>query len=146
MHSDSLVSTLDWRRDNQLTKYYSDKNKFRIDNDTPLSLPNYEQTEIDSHTERFCPYCQFKLSRIIDSSGMNPNWYCSKCAINYPDTSEVKSKSRLSTPQKSNNENPRVSYLPEPGLGRKKTEIKGGLAELQKRGIKVTSYTERNTK
>jgi hypothetical protein len=125
-----------------LTKYYSDKNKFRINNDTPISIPNYEQIERDSHEERFCPYCQFKLSRLIDSSGCNPSFYCSKCTIEYPDKSETKSKSGLSTPQKSNNERPAVSYAPEPTLGKKKTEIKGGLAELQKRGIKVTSYTE----
>jgi hypothetical protein len=131
-----------------MTKYYNDRNKFRIDNDTPISLPNYEQIEIDSHTERFCPYCQFKLSRIIDSSGMNPNWYCSKCVINYPDKSETKSKSHLSTPQqKSNNERPAVAFTPEPELKRKKVEVKGGLAELAKRGsIKITHYTESNTR
>jgi ribosomal protein L37AE/L43A len=129
-----------------LTKYYSDKNKFRIDNDTPISIPNYERIETDAHTETFCPYCQFKLSRLIDSSGMNPSWYCGKCTIEYPDKAEVKSKSRLSTPQKSNNESPAVAFPPEVELKRKKVTIKGGLAELQKRGIKITSYSERNTK
>jgi hypothetical protein len=69
-------------------------------------------------------------------------YYCSKCVINYPDKSETKSKSRLSTPQKSNNERPAVAYPPTIDLRKKKTDIKGGLAELQKRGIKVTSYTE----
>jgi hypothetical protein len=126
-----------------LTKYYSDKNKFRINNDTPISVPNYEQIERDSREERFCPYCQFKLSRFIDSSGSNPSFYCSKCTIEYPDKSETKSKSRLNTPQKSNNENPRVAYPPEVESKRKKTEVKGGLAELAKRGsIRITHYTE----
>jgi hypothetical protein len=37
---------------------------------------------------------------------------------------------------------PRTAYPPEPDLRRKKVEIKGGLAELQKRGIKITRYTE----
>ena len=73
---------------------------------------------------------------------MNPNWYCSRCVINYPNKSESKSKSRLSTPQKSNNENPRIAYPPEPTLGKKKTEINGGLLELQKRGIRITSDAE----
>jgi hypothetical protein len=45
-------------------------------------------------------------------------------------------------PDDNNNQNPVVLYPPEPELGKKKTEIKGGLAELQKRGIKITSYTE----
>lgn len=61
----------------------------------------------------------------------------------YPDKSEAKSKSHLSTPQKSNNENPRVAYPPEPSIGRKKKEIKGGLKALSERGsIRITSYTE----
>jgi hypothetical protein len=41
------------------------------------------------------------------------------------------------------NQNPYASTkFPEPDLKKKKTEIKGGLAELQKRGIRITSYTE----
>jgi hypothetical protein len=143
MHSGSLVSTLDWRSDNQLTKYNDNRNRGIPNPDLPISLPNYEQIEIDSREERYCPYCNIRLSRLIDSSGLNPNWYCSKCVINYPNKSESKSKSRLSTPQKSNNERPAVAFPPEPGLRRKKTEVKGGLAELQRRsGIKITSYTE----
>jgi hypothetical protein len=130
-----------------LTKYNDNRNKGIPNPDLPISVPNYEQIAIDSREERYCPYCQLRLSRLIDSSGMNPNWYCSKCVINYPDKSEVKSKSRLSTPQKSNNENPRIAYTPEVELKRKKTEVKGGLAEIAKRGsIRITSYTESNTK
>jgi hypothetical protein len=127
-----------------MTKYYNDKTKGTpVDTGAPLSLPNYEQIAIDSREERYCPYCSLRLSKLIDSSGMNPNWYCSKCVINYPTKSESKSKSHLSTPQKSNNENPRVAFPPEPSLSRKKTEIKGGLAELARKGsIKITSYTE----
>jgi hypothetical protein len=98
---------------------------------------------IDSREEHYCPCCQLRLSRLIDSSGSNPSFYCSKCVINYPDKSEVKSKSRLSTPQKSNNERPAVSYPPALTLKRKKTEIKGGLKALSEKGsIRITSYTE----
>jgi ribosomal protein L37AE/L43A len=126
-----------------LTKYFSEKNRFIQDRDTPISVPNYEQIEIDSHTDRYCPYCQFKLSSLIDSSGMNRNWYCSKCTISYPDKAQVKSKARLGTPQKSNNERPAVSYPPEVGLPKKDHSIKGGLAELARKGsIKITHYTE----
>jgi hypothetical protein len=127
-----------------MTKYNDNRNRgVRNNADVPISLPNYEQIEIDSREEHYCPYCQLNLSRLIESSGQNTHaFYCSKCTIEYPNKSEVKSKSRLSTPQKSNNENPRIAYPPEPTLRKKKVEIKGGLAELQKRGIKITSYTE----
>jgi hypothetical protein len=124
-----------------MTKYNDSRNRGTpIDTGVPISLPNYEQ--MNSHKEFFCPYCQLKLSKLIDSSGQNTSFYCPKCTIEYPNESEAKSKSYLSTPQKSNNENPAVSYAPEVELKRKKTEVRGGLAELQKRGIKVTSYTE----
>jgi hypothetical protein len=143
MHFVLLASISNWRSDNQLTKYNDNRNRgIPKDTGVPISLPNYEQIEIDSCEERYCPYCQIRLSRLIDSSGLNPSWYCSKCVINYPNKAEVKSKSRLGTPQKSNNENPRIAYPPELTLGKKKVEIKGGLAELQKRGIRITSYTE----
>jgi hypothetical protein len=83
-----------------------------------------------------------KSFKLIDSSGQNVSYYCPKCTIEYPDQSEIKSKSSLSTPQKSNNENPAVAYPPEPGLRSKKIEIKGGLKSLQHKGVKVTSYVE----
>lgn len=74
--------------------------------------------------------------------GENVSYYCVTYSIEInPEETEVRSKSRLTTPE-GINQTPYVAYPPEPDLRRKKTEIKGGLAELQKRGIKVTSYTE----
>jgi hypothetical protein len=127
-----------------MTKYFSDKNKFVQDRDTPISVPNYERIEMDSREERYCPYCQIKLSRLIDSSGQNTHgFYCSKCVIEYPDKVETKSKSSLSTPKKSSNERPAVSYLPEVGLSKKDHSIKGGLKALSETGrIKIKSYKE----
>jgi hypothetical protein len=125
-----------------VTKYYSDKNKFIVDNDTPISLPNYDN--IYSKEEHYCPYCSIRLSRLIDSSGQNTHgFYCSKCTISYPDTSETKSKSHLSAPQQSNNERPAVAYPPEVGLPKKDHSIKGGLKALSETGrIKIKSYKE----
>ena len=124
-----------------MTKYLESRNKGIRDDDTPISLPNYRQME-NRTANHCCPFCHYKLSRILDSSGINPNYYCSKCSIEYPDASDTKSKSHISTPAKSNDDNPLSSKMPEPTLEGKKTEIKGGLAELHKRGIKITSYNE----
>jgi hypothetical protein len=128
-----------------MTKYTKDHGSTRWeprDTGTPISLPNYEQIEA-SRNERFCPYCSLRLSRLLDSSGLNPSWYCSKCTIDYPDKTDTKSKSSLSTPRKSNNDNPLASTkFKEPIVGREPTEIKGGLKALQQKGVKVTSYTE----
>jgi hypothetical protein len=122
-----------------MTKYFADKNKFERDNDTPISVRDY--TQIESRNERYCPYCQLKLSRLIDNSGLNPSWYCGKCVIEYPDKSETKSKSHLST-QKPSSERPAVSYAPEPQLPKRDHTIKGSFLELQKRGFKIKNYTE----
>jgi hypothetical protein len=82
------------------------------------------------------------LSKLTDSSGQNQNYYCNHCSIEFnPSKSEVRSKSKLTTPE-GPPETPYVAYPPEPELRKKKVEIKGGLAELQKRGISITSYTE----
>jgi hypothetical protein len=34
----------------------------------------------------------------------------------------------------------------EPTIGRKPKEIRGGLAELQRRGMKITNYSEQNVR
>jgi hypothetical protein len=74
---------------------------------------------------------------------MNPNWYCGKCVINYPNKSESKSKSVISTPRKSNSENPLASTeFPEPTIGRSPPPVRGTFAALQRRGIKITNYKD----
>jgi hypothetical protein len=123
-----------------LTKYYQKKTRFNKDADTPISLPNYEQ--MDSHKELYCPYCQLRLSKLQDRSGGNVSYYCGKCVIEYPDQSEVKSKSHVSTPRKSNNENPAVAYAPEPTIGKKPDELPGAFKVLRDKGMRFTSYTE----
>jgi hypothetical protein len=55
---------------------------------------------------------------------------------------QLRSKSRLTAPTGRNNDS-LVAYPPEPNdLSKPTVEIKGGLAELKKRGIHVTSYKE----
>jgi hypothetical protein len=77
----------------------------------------------------------------MDSSGLNPSWYCSKCVIDYPDKTETKSESYLSTPQKSNDSNPLASTaFKEPTVGREPIEYKGGFSQLAKQGRRITYY------
>jgi hypothetical protein len=77
------------------------------------------------------------------TSGQNPSLYCAKCVIEFPDKSEVKSKSRLSIPLSFNNDNPIVSFAPEPGLKEKQKEPRGTFKVLRDRGIKIVNYQER---
>jgi hypothetical protein len=134
------------------TKYFNEQNRNKgisHDNsyDTPITTTDYTQYESRNVT-RYCPYCQVSLSRLIDSSGLNPSWYCSRCVIEYPDKTKVKSKSRLATTEQSNNnDNPLTSYSPERTLGKDKPDYQGGFKVLSQKGtIRITDYKETNTK
>jgi hypothetical protein len=62
------------------------------------------------------------------------------------DESEVKSKSSVSTPRKSNNENPlTTTKFIEPTAGRKPVEPKGTFAVLRSKGMRITNYKEEGT-
>ena len=130
-----------------MTKYFDSQNRNKgipHDNsyETPITTTDYTQMESGNVT-RYCPYCHVSLSRLIDSSGFNPSYYCSRCVIEYPDKTEVKTKSRLATSEQSNNnDNPSVGYAPEVGLSRKKNEPKGSFRRLQEKGIRITSYKD----
>lgn len=123
-----------------MTRYYDERNKFNTKKDTPISVRDY--TNADELKTYYCSYCQRNLVKLIDSSLQNISYYCQNCSISVnPEEIDVRSDSPLITSD-GPIETPAVSYPPEPTLGKKKVEIKGGLAELQKRGIKITSYTE----
>jgi hypothetical protein len=70
-------------------------------------------------------------------------WFCNHCKSSaYPEVEQLRSKSRLSTPM-GRNTDALISYSPEPDdLSKKPVEVKGGLAELKKRGVRITSYSE----
>jgi hypothetical protein len=124
-----------------------------------LSLLQYDsrETRLDIHRYgildgRFCfpkytvfSKCNRILSKLQDRNGANESFYCSSCSIEvFPSEVEsLRSKNKLTTPEGVYNQTPYASTkFTEPDLRKKKVEIKGGLAELQKRGIKITSYTE----
>lgn len=70
-------------------------------------------------------------------------YHCNHCNNSaYPEVEQLRSKSKITTPIGLNLE-PCLSYLPEPNdLSKPPVEINGGLAELKRRGIKITSYKE----
>jgi hypothetical protein len=123
-----------------MTRYYDSSHRYKPKEDTPI--PIGEQWTRDPNPSYICNYCQRTMSKLTDRSGLSPSWYCTHCSIEVdPSITEVRSKSPLTTRDEPP-DNPVVSIPPEPSLRKKKKEIKGGLVELQKRGIKVTSFTE----
>jgi hypothetical protein len=124
-----------------MTKWHDDKNKWRMNADTPI--PIGDEWNRDPNPSYICNYCQRTMSKLTDRSGLSPSWYCTNCSIEVdPSITEVRSKSPLSTRDEPP-EHPYVAFPPEPELKRKKKEIKGGLKAMTEKGsIRVTSYKE----
>jgi hypothetical protein len=88
-----------------------------------------------------CSWCNCSLVRL--SSGNNSeSWFCRRCQIGYPDTTETRKKSKLGT-QREEIEPQITSIQTDPTEAveiRHTPPIRGGFAELQKRGLKITDY------
>jgi hypothetical protein len=127
---------------NKMTKYYSDKNRFNMnDPGTPISVGT-GWTKPDRPTY-VCPYCSRTLQRLTDSKGSSPSWYCSFCSIeSKPEDTTLRSQSSI-VPQKGEEQNPLASTkFKEPTVGREPIDIKGGMKTLQQKGIKIKYYKE----
>lgn len=126
------------------TKYFAEKNKFNKNNDTPI-VANYGAT--NEYKSYYCNWCSRRLSEIQGRSGENDAYYCDFCSIETnPDNEELRAESDITTPEGVNKVPLATTKFKEPTVGRQPVEIKGGLAELQRRGMKITSYSESNTK
>jgi hypothetical protein len=116
----------------------SERNHWSKPADTPISLPNYEY----ENRLFYCNNCGRNLQKLIDSGGENISYYCNTCSTETFPTEQIRSRSRLQTPD-GPIEEPAVSLLPELGLKLKNKEVKGTFKKLQERGIKITDYRER---
>jgi len=127
-----------------MTRYYSDKNKFTADKDTPISVTDYTNTDEDK--TYYCINCNRTLNKLIDSSGQNTSYYCNHCSIEVlPSVEDVRSKSKWVTPD-GPIEEPYTSYPPEISIGKQPVEPKGTFAELKKKGMKITNYRDEKGK
>ena|SRR5215204_4808440 len=115
---------------------------------TPLKKDKFDGITIDAEqyttpetVEPLCPHCSKVLTRLLDHSQQNPSWYCNHCSVTYDDLDidNVRHKQRLSVPQTTEPSITSVGNVPDVSI-RHTPPIRGGLAELQKKGIKITSY------
>jgi hypothetical protein len=103
----------------------------------------YEAPEI---TAFICNYCSRDLIKLSDSSGNNVSWYCNHCSIPFePEKESIRHKQRLEVPDR--NVEPAVTSIgmtPDVSI-RHEPELKGGFAQMAKKGtIRFTSYQESN--
>jgi hypothetical protein len=110
-------------------------------NDSPISIAE-ETIRYDNKREYFCKHCSRKLFRLTDSSGKNQAHYCNLCSIEFDLGTELRSKSKLTTPEGVNREAFVSTKFPEYIVGKEPVEYKGAFKALQQKGIKITSYKE----
>lgn len=123
-----------------MTKYTS-KNNRQPDND--IVVVGDREYNQDVQREYICKYCQKTMSKLIDSSGLNPSWYCSSCSISMipQEVEQLRSKSKLKTPD-GPVEYPSVSYPLEYTLEKNKAELSGVFKSMQEKGLKVKDVKE----
>jgi len=90
-----------------------------------------------------CSWCSRVLTRLTDASQSNPSWFCRSCNIEFdPESEDVRKESKLFVPDR--DQEPAITSIQYNMADeveiRHTPEIRGGFAELQKKGIKITSY------
>jgi DNA-directed RNA polymerase subunit RPC12/RpoP len=113
------------------------------------SKPNKDKTIIgdewnhENKPDYICSWCQRNLSKLIDSGGQNPCYYCNYCQISFePSETQIRKKSKLGT-QREEVEPEVTSIQTDPSKEveiRHTPPIRGGFAELQKKGLRIKGY------
>jgi DNA-directed RNA polymerase subunit RPC12/RpoP len=88
-----------------------------------------------------CSWCNSTLSKLQDAGQHNTTYFCTRCAIEFdPESENLRKESKLIVPNR--NIKPAVSTTPGiPDISIRHTPpIRGGFAELQKKGIKIKDY------
>ena len=98
----------------------------------------------DDRPSYICSICNQTLIRLTDSSMQNTAFWCRNCSVEFNlEEENVRRESKLSVPDR--NIEPAISTTPGiPDISiHHEPEIKGGLLELKKKGLKITHYEER---
>src|SRR5918999_5059476 len=88
-----------------------------------------------------CSFCNCTLSKLHDAGQNNTMYFCTRCSVEFDPTEEnLRKESKITVPDR--NVEPCVSTTPGiPDISIHHTPlIRGGLAELQKKGLKIKDY------
>jgi hypothetical protein len=105
-----------------------------------------EQYSGEDRPTYYCDTCHCVLARLSDSNNQNESYYCNKCSIDYPDTTNIRQQLKVTVPDR--NTETQVSNAPGQDYLNKRVEIhhepepKGAFKALQQKGIKITNYKE----
>jgi hypothetical protein len=90
-----------------------------------------------------CSWCNCTLSKLQDAGGNNTMYFCTRCVIEFdPESENLRKESKITVPDRNiepaatsiqNNMADEVEIRHTPPL-------RGGFAELQKKGLKIKNY------
>lgn len=123
------------------TKYYAEKNRFDRNDDSPIAIRNYQDTNLDR--TYYCSWCQRSLVKISGRSGENVAYFCNACSTTTnPEETNLRAKSKIE-PHEGTNKTPlATTKFPDITVGKKPVEPKGAFAALRARGIRIKNYNE----
>lgn len=108
-------------------------------NDTPVTIGDEWSGDDDSIP--ICDYCSVTMIKLVDRNGQNPSWFCIRCQISR-EFEETRKKSKLGI-QKREFEPAATSIgfnMADEVEIRHTPHVRGGFAELQKKGLKIRDY------
>src|SRR5215204_1961712 len=120
---------------------------FSISNKVPKGLiPNRDKVVIASEytNERpsyLCSFCNQTLSRLSDAGQNNCTYWCRNCSISFdPQEENLRKESKIQVPDRNTEPAvPSIGFTPEVSI-RHTPPIRGGFAELQKKGLRIKDY------
>ena len=90
-----------------------------------------------------CSFCNQTLIRLTDAGQNNTTFWCRNCSVEFdPESENLRKESKIMVPAR--NIEPAVATTPGvPDVSiRHEPPLRGGFAELQKKGSRFTSYHE----
>jgi hypothetical protein len=109
-----------------------DKNKDKV----VISSEYY----LNDRPSYLCSFCNCTLSKLQDAGGNNTMYFCTRCSVEFDPTEEnLRKESKITMPERVE---PCVSTTPGiPDISIRHTApIRGGLAELKRKGLKIKDY------
>jgi|ERR687898_3392091 hypothetical protein len=113
-----------------------------VPKDDKVVISSEYYTNVYDNPSYICSWCNQTLVRLTDAGQNNTRFFCRNCQVEFdPESENLRKESKLIVPDR--NIEPAVSTTPGiPDVSIHHTPpIRGGLAELQKKGIKITSYS-----
>src|SRR5215204_3207925 len=111
----------------------------KIKDDKVVISSEYYTNEIKP--SYLCSFCNQTLSRLTDAGQNNSTFWCRHCSIEWdPEAENLRKESKLIVPDR--NIEPAITSVgnvPDVSI-RHTVPLRGGFSELQKKGLKITSY------